>query len=216
MTQMVMIKICGITNLADARAASDAGADLLGFVFFPQSPRYVEPEGARRIVDGLKNHGSASEVAGVFVDEPLEYVRRIMDQVGLDWVQLHGAEPPEMLGELMPRVYKALRPRDAADAAAQISTYRAILGKNSPAFVVDAFEAARFGGTGRCADWSLAAQIATEFPILLAGGLSALNVDAAIHSVRPWGVDVSSGVEDRPGIKNHKKLREFIETVKKH
>jgi phosphoribosylanthranilate isomerase len=118
--------------------------------------------------------------------------------------------------QLLPYAYKALRPRDKAEARAQVAEYQAVVIGRVPAFIVDAFNAQRFGGTGQCADWSLAARIAREFPILLAGGLCAENVADAICAVRPWGVDVSSGVERAPGLKDHDKVRGFIQEAKRY
>jgi phosphoribosylanthranilate isomerase len=247
---MACVKICGITNLEDALVAADAGADLVGFVFVPSSPRYIEPERAREIVLALKARGAAPRCVGVFVNDPLERVRAVMELVRLDVAQLHGNEPPRVVQALNAHrperhllrtagavqvseglqssvkeilrfaqndgigAYKALRPRDEAEAQAQVAEYRAVVNGQVPAFIVDAFHPQRFGGTGQCADWSLAALVALEFPILLAGGLCVENIADAIRAVRPWGVDVSSGVERAPGLKDHDKVREFIQTAK--
>jgi len=238
---MTYVKICGITNLDDALMAVDAGADLLGFVFFPRSPRCIDPERAGEIVATLKQRGNTPRFVGVFVDESLERVRAIAATAQLDIVQLHGNESPEMVQELstlgvetvsykttpdqsgFPAPFmgrslvarrfiavRALRPRDEAEAQSLVNEYRAAVNGNVPAFVVDAFDAQRFGGTGARADWDVAAQIAREFPILLAGGLNADNVAEAIRAVQPWGVDVSSGVERAPGLKDHDQVRRFI------
>ncbi len=207
------IKICGITNLADARVAVEAGADMLGFVFYEKSPRYIAPECAREIAL-VTRHLSPVTFVGVFVNESLARVRAIMDIAQLDLAQLHGDEPAEMVRALSPRAYKALRPRDAAEARAAIETYRAVVDGSAPAFIVDAFDAKQFGGTGARGDWNIAADIAREFPILLAGGLNAENVADAIRAVAPWGVDVSSGVERAPGLKDHAMVREFVRNAK--
>ncbi len=216
------IKICGITNLDDALAAAEVGADMLGLVFFPRSPRYIDPERAGEIVAALKQHGNTPRFVGVFVDESLERVRAIAVTAQLDMAQLHGNEPPAMVRELgvcHPElqsvvVYKALRPQNEAEAQAQVAECRAAVNGNIPAFIVDAFDAQRFGGTGSRADWDIAARIAREFPTLLAGGLSVDNVAEAIRAVRPWGVDVSSGVERSPGLKDHNRMRKFIHKAK--
>lgn len=210
---MTRVKICGITSLPDARVAVEAGADLIGFIFVPGSPRCVEPEQAARIVDALRGRGAAPRFVGVFVSEPLKRVRAVMESARLDLAQLHGNEPPQMVQELN-RAYKALRPRDEAEAHSLATEYRAAVSGNVPAFIVDAFDAQRYGGTGQRADWDVAAAIAREFPILLAGGLSAENVAEAVRAVRPWGVDVSSGVERAPGLKDCHKVRQFIQAAK--
>lgn len=211
---MPCVKICGITNLEDARAAASAGADLLGFVFAPNTPRSIEPARARAIIAAVHARASALKCVGVFVNESLEHVRAVMEATRLDLAQLHGNEPARMVRALSPRVYKALRPRDADDARARIEEYRAAVAGNVPAFILDTFDPNKFGGTGVRADWGVAARVAREFPILLAGGLNVENVAEAVRIVQPWGVDVSSGVESAPGRKDHAKVRQFIEQVK--
>ena len=250
---MIHVKICGITNLEDALVATEAGADMLGFVFFPRSPRYIEPERAGEIISVLRQRDHALSCVDVFVNESPERVREIAATAQLDVVQLHGDESPEMVRDLCTRhpepsstvfrprsgegsrsgaieilrpfgpqndrtvthrAYKALRPRNEAEAQALVNQYRAAVNGNTPAFIVDAFDAQRFGGTGACADWSIAAAIAREFPILLAGGLNADNVAQAVRVVQPWGVDVSSGVERTPGVKDHDKVQRFIRNVR--
>ena len=210
---MTYVKICGITNVEDAQVAAAAGADLLGFIFVPKTPRYIEPEHARAIVTKLRARSDAPKFVGVFVNASLEDVRAVLEFV--DFAQLHGSESPAIVGELSPRVYKALRPRDENEARAGMEDYRAAVSGNTPAFIVDAFDAHKFGGTGIRADWQIAAQVARAFPILLAGGLNATNVADAIRVVQPWGVDVSSGVERAPGLKDREKVREFIRKVKR-
>ena len=211
---MVKVKICGITNLTDALVAAKAGADLLGFVFYPKSPRYIEPERAKEIIRATRHASPVIRFVGVFVNESLDRVRAVMEFAQLDLAQLHGNESAEIIGALSPRAYKSLRPRDANEAELLITNYRAVT-LGAPAFIVDAFDEKKFGGTGVHADWDIAANIAREFPILLAGGLNASNVVDAIQRVQPWGVDVSSGVERAPGLKDHTKVREFIENVKR-
>ncbi len=212
---MTQVKICGITNIQDAMVAADAGADLLGFIFYPNSPRYIVYERAREIAVALRERGRAPKIVGVFVNESLERVRALVTSVRLDLVQLAGTEPAQVVQGLWPRAYKSLRPRDESEASQLLRTYRAAVNGNTPTFIVDSFDMKRFGGTGERADWNLAAKIAREFLILLAGGLNAENVADAIHVVQPWGVDVSSGVERAPGLKDHAKVRRFIEKAKK-
>ncbi len=211
---MTYVKICGITNREDSRAAAEAGADLLGFIFYQHSPRYVRPERAAEIVDTLRREYPAVKTVGVFVDESVRRVRAIIEVCKLDLVQLHGAEAPETVREFSPRVYKSLRPRDEDETVRLLARYRGVMNGSRPAFIVDAFNPTRYGGTGARADWTIACEISREFPILLAGGLAPENVGAAIAEVQPWGVDVSSGVERAPGLKDHAKVKRFVERAK--
>ncbi len=211
---MTVVKICGITNVDDARAAMEAGADMLGFIFYPPSPRYVTPERAFEIISVVRR-SSFVRFVGVFVNESLEHVRGVMETASLDLAQLHGKESPEFVREFGTRAYKSLQATDLDTARALMANYRAAVDGNMPAFIVDAPPAKLPGGNGIIADWSVAREIAREFPILLAGGLNPENVREAIEMVQPFGVDVSSGVERAPGLKDHAKVREFIERVKR-
>jgi phosphoribosylanthranilate isomerase len=232
----VKVKLCGLTNLADAQAALAAGADLLGFIFFPKSPRYVTPEQVRDILAGLEPQGQVAQASvltvGVFVNESPQAMAQILDFCGLDLAQLHGEEPPAMLGldddsaealeadrSLMRgRAYKALRPRspeEAGDLARRYALPSDLqAGGHLPAFLLDAYHPQLRGGTGEMGDWELAASLAAWYPLLLAGGLTPANVTQAVRAVRPWGVDVSSGVEKSPGQKDHAALRAFIAAAK--
>jgi phosphoribosylanthranilate isomerase len=232
----VKVKICGLTNLADAQAALAGGADLLGFIFFPKSPRHVTPERVRDILAGLEAHRQVGQggvlTVGVFVNESPQAVAQILDFCGLDLAQLHGEEPPTMLGLddapaeplgedrslLRGRAYKALRPRspeEARDLARCYALPRHLqAGGHLPAFLLDAYHPQLRGGTGEIGDWRLAASLAARYPLLLAGGLSPANVAQAVQTVHPWGVDVSSGVEQSPGQKDHAALRAFITAAK--
>lgn len=212
---MVNVKICGITNLEDAFVAVQAGADMLGFIFYMPSPRYIAPERARVIIDAIRHSPSAVRFAGVFVNESIEHVRAVIEHAQLDLVQLHGNESAEMVGALAPRVYKSLQPADAAHAQLLITDYQLHVKGNTPAFILDGKPMKLPGGNGARADWQIAAEIAREFSVMLAGGLNAENVVDAIRAVQPWGVDVSSGVEREPGLKDHVKVREFIAQAKK-
>jgi phosphoribosylanthranilate isomerase len=224
---MTQVKICGITNWEDAAIAVEAGADLLGFIFYHSSPRYIEPARARSIIRAVRQRSPVTRCVGVFVNDPLERVFAAIEQSQIDLAQLHGSEPPEMLKALdddlmaqnptsgsTPRAYKALRPRDQDEARSLLSAFRYAVNGHSPAFIVDAFDPNRFGGTGVRTDWRVAANLASQVPILLAGGLSVENVADAVGMVRPWGVDVSSGVERAPGLKDHAQVREFVARAK--
>jgi phosphoribosylanthranilate isomerase len=204
----VKVKICGITNLADAQAAIDAGADLLGFNFYAGSARYVSPDTARSIVAAIRSDRRDPTLVGVFVNSPLDEVQSILREVNLDLAQLHGDEPIELIKQLQGRGFKALRPPSADEAENQAQAYAAA---NEPALLIDAHHPGEYGGTGQVGDWSVAAKIARHYPILLAGGLTPDNVAQAIAQVRPWGVDVASGVESAPRKKDVQKMRRFIE-----
>lgn len=208
----VRVKICGITNLQDARAAVDAGADLLGFVFYPPSPRSVSTEQVREIIAQTHLRFPRREVqfVGVFVDEQPETVAQTLAFCGLDHAQLHGRESPQEVAFLQNAGWsaiKAFRVRDRASLA-QMERYRA------SAYLLDTYVKGQPGGTGHRFDWSLAEQAGQYGPILLAGGLTADNVAQAVRVAAPWAVDVSSGVEASPGRKDHGKLGRFVAAAK--
>ncbi|HVI93953.1 MAG TPA: phosphoribosylanthranilate isomerase [Anaeromyxobacter sp.] len=198
------VKICGITRLEDALEAARLGADALGFNFWPGSKRYVAPADARAIVRRLPPFVTA---VGVFVDAPREEILRAVAASGIQVAQLHGDEPPELCASLPLPVVKALRIANA-HALAALAAYEV------SGFLLDA-PSAGYGGSGKTFDWSLATEAAAVVPVMLAGGLTPENVAEAIRAVRPWGVDVASGVERAPGVKDLAKLRRFIETAKK-
>ena len=150
----------------------------------------------------------------ILTEEIAPRLRAVIESVQLDLVQLHGTEPASMMCDFAPRAYKSLRPRDLDEARAAVTEYRGATNFNLPAFIVDAFDPKQFGGTGARADWDIAAMIARQFPILLAGGLTSESVVEAIRIAQPWGVDVSSGVERAPGLKDHAKVRAFIGKAK--
>jgi phosphoribosylanthranilate isomerase len=202
---MVQVKICGITRLEDAQVAVEAGADALGFVFYPPSPRYVTPEQAAQIIRWLPPFVTT---VGLVVDVPLDTVHDIALHCRLDRIQLHGRETPEFCGRVKHPVIKAFRIKNA-DSLADLPGYRVA------AYLLDAYvEGALPGGTGALFAWELAAQVKPYGPVILAGGLTPENVGAAITQTHPYGVDVSSGVECAPGIKDHEKVRAFIERAK--
>ena len=201
------IKICGITNTEDAKVAWESGADALGFILYAQSPRYVDPQTVKTIVSGLPPFIVS---VGIFVNESSKTVQNIMEKCGLTYAQLHGDETPEYCETLDRPILKALRLKDRSSFLS-LAEYRGRAGVKG--FVVDAFSESSYGGTGQTTDWSLAAEVARAAPILLAGGLTPENVQDAIAQVHPYGVDVSSGVEVRPGKKDHDKVRAFIRAV---
>jgi phosphoribosylanthranilate isomerase len=206
------IKICGITNLDDALAAIEAGADMLGFNFYPKSPRCITTEACAEIQASITNRQSSINTVGVFVNAPADEITAVLDQCGLDLAQLSGDEPVKTLAALGERAFKALRlldPESAAEALALIPSRT-----SPPAYLVDAYRPGEYGGTGQTADWGLASDLAQRAPVLLAGGLTPDNVAEAVRQVHPWGVDVASGVEASPGKKDAGKVREFIRNAR--
>jgi phosphoribosylanthranilate isomerase len=203
---IVKIKICGITNLEDARLAADLGAHALGFIFYPKSPRAVRPDAAREII---RNLPPLVMTVGVFVDEEVATVRETAARAGLDWVQLHGQESPEYCRSIGCRVIKGFRIKDPGSLN-PLPGYRDAV----QAFLLDTYKAGTAGGTGETFDWTLARQAKEWGPIILAGGLNPENVAQAITIAQPEAVDVASGVEAAPGKKDPEKLRAFFEAIK--
>ncbi|MGE5641795.1 MAG: phosphoribosylanthranilate isomerase [Byssovorax cruenta] len=203
---MTKIKICGIKTLNDALAAIDAGADLIGFNFYPKSPRYIDVGQCRDIMAVMRQYGHIRYV-GVFVNAAVEEIRATMDTCGLSLAQLHGDESSEMLDALDGKAFKAFRgiPQGVDGFARQ----------TAPAFLVDAAVKGLYGGSGVTADWKHAAELADQYPLLLAGGLTPGNVTEAVRQVKPWGVDVASGVECAPGEKDANKMRMFVQAVRR-
>ena len=201
---MVKIKICGITNLEDALLAVDAGADALGFVFFKESPRHIFPEQAAAIIRQLPPF---VQTIGLFVNEALDTVNGTADLCGLDIIQLHGDESPEFCAGVKRRVIKALRVKDIT-CLDSMKDYR------PAAFLLDTWSPNAHGGTGRSFNWEIAASAAKSNRIVLAGGLTPANVADAVRQVRPYGVDVSSGVESAPGKKDAALVRNFIQAAR--
>lgn len=204
MANPVRIKICGITRLEDALHAAACGADALGFVFYDPSPRAVSPEAARTIIAALPPFVT---VTGLFVNEEPRRIREVAEFCRLDVVQLHGDEKPQdcLLAPL--RVIKALRVR-GPESLADLGSYAV------SALLLDAWSPDSYGGTGHSFNWDLAAGVAAKHPIILAGGLGPHNVAEAVSRVRPYGVDVSSGVESDPGKKDPRLVEDFIRLVK--
>lgn len=199
--QVPRVKICGITRLDDALHAVHCGADALGFVFYERSPRCVSPEQVRTMIAALP---PLVTTVGLFVNQTAEIIRQVVAHCGLDVVQLHGDEPPEVCRALAPcRVIKALRLRDA-------ESLRDLEHFPASAILLDAWVPDRFGGTGHRCDWQLAAEVAAGHTVMLAGGLAPDCVAEAVRRVRPYAVDVSSGVESAPGVKDPEKVAAFI------
>jgi phosphoribosylanthranilate isomerase len=202
---MTRIKICGITNLEDARLAAELGAQALGFIFYPKSPRSIKPEAARQIIAQLPPLVLS---VGVFVNEAAALVLEVAEMVRLDWVQLHGEEPPEYCRFLYRNVMKAIRVQDQSSLE-QMQRYQGSV----RAFLLDTHTSGQKGGTGESFDWSLAKQAQEYGPVVLAGGLRPENVATAIQEASPWAVDVASGVEAAPGKKDPARLRAFFQAV---
>ncbi len=200
---MVKIKICGLTNLEDALAAVDYGADALGFVFYKGSPRYINPSQAKEIIKQLPPFITT---VGVFVDETPDYIEEIVRHVSLDIVQLHGHEPPENC-ILSKRVIKAIRVKELSDLE-PLKKYRV------SAFLLDTYTPESLGGTGQIFNWDIAVTAKQFGRVILAGGLNPDNIERAIRWVRPYAVDVSSGIEEEKGKKDLRKMRLFIERAR--
>lgn len=208
---MVKVKICGITNLDDALAAIDAGADMLGFNFFPPSSRFIQPEQARHVIDQIRDNDRISRVkcVGVFVDEPPDSLIEIVNHTAVDTVQLHGDEMPETCDELSrrlngPEIIKALRVSNDFDV--NDATRYAV-----DAIMLDAFHGSLRGGTGMTIDWEVARAARERVPrLFLSGGLSPENVAEAIARVRPYAVDACSSLESAPGRKDATRMKAFV------
>ncbi|KPK50069.1 MAG: hypothetical protein AMJ63_15425 [Myxococcales bacterium SG8_38_1] len=201
---MVEVKICGLTTRDDAVRCASLGADAIGLNFWPQSPRHTDIETAQSIVEAL---GDRVETVGVFVDFDLSQIREILQKTGISWAQMHGDEPPELVAALLPQAYKAIGVKDGS----AIELARRYPGEH---LLLDASVPGMPGGTGRTFDWSIASEVAKERKLTLAGGLTPENVAEAVRIVRPFRVDVASGVESAPGRKDPEKVAAFIEAAK--
>ena len=201
---MVEVKICGLTTRDDAVRCASLGADAIGLNFWPQSPRHTDIETAQSIVEAL---GDRVETVGVFVDFDLSQIREILQKTGISWAQMHGDEPPELVEALLPQAYKAIGVKDGS----AIELARRYPGEH---LLLDASVPGMPGGTGRTFDWSIASEVAKERKLTLAGGLTPENVAEAVRIVRPFRVDVASGVESAPGRKDPEKVAAFIEAAK--
>jgi phosphoribosylanthranilate isomerase len=199
----VQVKVCGITRITDAALAVELGASAVGFIFWPTSPRFIDPFRARAIAKTLPAFVTP---VGVFVDQPLEYVEGVASLVRLGAVQLHGSETAEYCRQVTRPVIKAIpEPFDLSrldGMSLQIT------------LLLDVHDPARRGGTGRTVDWSAASRIAATRRAILSGGLNPANIAKAIATVQPYGIDVSSGVESSPGIKDESKLKAFFDALR--
>jgi len=204
---MIEIKICGITNFDDALAVAESGADALGFIFYPKSPRYVSPEEVRKIIENLP--GEITRV-GVFVNHRAEELKEIIKFCGLNLVQLHGDETPGYCCQFpASTLVKAFSPRTENDLQV-LKDYQV------KAILVDTRDPKLYGGTGKTSNWELASKIKESHPLILSGGLNIDNIIEAIETVHPDAVDINSGVESSPGKKDHNKVSEFIKIVRKN
>jgi phosphoribosylanthranilate isomerase len=202
---MTIIKICGIKTLKDALAAIVAGADYLGFNFYPKGVRFIEKEVCAEIILALKKEHPNIKLVGVFVNSSVDDVKSILEFCSLDLAQLHGDETPEMFAQLAPRAFRAFR-----GIPSNVTGYER---NDVPMLLVDASVKGMYGGSGVTADWSAAAELAKRYPLLLAGGLTPENVAEAVGRVKPWGVDVASGVESAPGEKDASKMKAFVRAI---
>ncbi len=200
----IRVKICGITNLGDALTSAELGADAVGFVFYSQSPRSVT---TKEVKDIIRQLPPFLTTVGVFANQEEDEIRQVMNDCGIDVIQLQGDEPPDLCVRLGCRVIKAIRVRNH-ESLNGMNSYRVC------AFVLDTYREDYLGGTGQSFDWNLAIQAKKFGQIILAGGLSPENVAQAIQLVKPSGVDVSSGVEQRVGRKDPDKIKRFIEAAK--
>jgi phosphoribosylanthranilate isomerase len=200
----VKVKVCGTTRLKDALLAVECGADAIGFIFYKKSPRCVSAKTAKEICSKLPPF---IHRVGVFVNETADTINRIAERCGLDAVQLHGDESPAFCKKIKHRVIKVVRVKDAASLK-EMSRY-AVDG-----FLFDTYKEDQWGGTGKVFDWELVTRAKKYGPVIIAGGLNPRNVKAAIQKVQPYGVDVSSGVEQSPGKKDPKKVKAFLKAVR--
>lgn len=202
---MTIVKICGIKTLKDALAAIEAGADYLGFNFYPKSVRFIEKTACAEITSLLQREHPHIKLVGVFVNSPVDEVKDILQTCHLDLAQLHGDETPDMFAQLAPHAFRAFRGIPESNAGYERN--------EAPFMLIDAAVKGVYGGSGVSADWAAAAKLAQQYPLLLAGGLTPENVADAVRQVQPWGVDVASGVESAPGEKDAEKMKAFVRAI---
>lgn len=213
------VKICGITNLDDAICVCEAGADFLGIVFYPKSPRYIDYRQAAKLIKQIRQEGWDQEtgptIVGLFVEGTAITLNQAAAEIGVDVLQLHGHYRLEDLASLELPYFLGCRPQSMEDFLTVSIRYVNKSSESFPSLLVDAYVEGMWGGTGQIGDWRIAAEICQENPrTLLAGGLTPENVVAAIRQVLPWGVDVSGGVEASKGIKNHQAVQKFVSNAK--
>lgn len=208
-TRRTKVKICGITTLEDARFLSGAMADYLGFIFYPESPRFVEPAKAGAIINWIEG----PQKVGVFVNQPLDDVNRIIIQTGIDLVQLHGNESPEYCNLIEKPVIKAIHiEKDSTTDSIQnmISKYKSAVDY----LLFDTKREGLWGGTGITFDWDLIDELTTDIPLFFSGGLNHHNIDQAIKRFNPHAVDLSSSLEESPGLKDFDKIEQFFDVMR--
>lgn len=213
----VKVKICGITNWEDAQAAAEAGADYLGFIFYPPSKRTTNPAAAGEIVRRLRERPRCPTLVGVFVNETAEQMAAVLADCGLDLAQLSGEETPSLVNDpksaVFGRAYKALKPQSVGEAEAEAEWFVAVGVR--PTLLLDAYHPKMKGGTGDLSDWEIGRHmVRLTDGLMLAGGLTPQNVAQAVREVCPFAVDVASGVEASPGKKDHTAVRAFIANAK--
>jgi len=206
---MTQIKICGITNLADARYASGAGADFLGFIQHEASPRYIAPDMARDIISWVYG----ARPVGVFVDRDAEEVNQICKKAGFEFAQLHGDESVEYCQQMDQPIIKVFHV-DSQTSADNLKNEYAKFEGIAEYFLVDTGSETSPGGTGKTFDWSILEQLSSPLPLFLAGGLTPENIFEAVTRVGPFGVDVSSGVEESPGKKDFERIDDFVRAIR--
>jgi phosphoribosylanthranilate isomerase len=200
----VKVKICGLTNYEDAYAAADMGADMLGFNFYPKSPRCVKPDEALKIIERLP---AFVDIVGLFVNDSFDNIKQIIEECNLDWVQFHGDETNEFCEQFRPlnvRTMKAIRVKDKKDIRRAEEYF-------TDAILLDAFDPKKYGGTGLVFDWNIIGNISKR--VFLAGGITAENVTKAVN-LGIYGIDVCSGIESKPGKKDHAKMRKLFDKIK--
>ena len=201
---MVAVKVCGLTRVADAVLAADLGASAIGCVFWDKSPRFVVPSVAARIRASLPSHVG---MVGVFVNASRAWIEEVRSEVGLNGVQLHGDETEEFCESLSGDVIRAVTLENENDLDDLVGLSKTVT------LLLDAHDPVRRGGTGRVVNWTLAARLAARRRLFLAGGLRAENIAEAVRMVRPYGVDISSGVESQPGVKSKQLMRKFFSAM---
>lgn len=216
---MIRVKICGVTTFEDALAAAQAGADMLGLNFYKQSPRYIAPDAALAICDQLRAElgPDCPVLIGVFANEVVGTISAITLKVGLDFAQLSGDESDAMLKELRGIGFKGVQPMNKEMALADVAYFAETMPQDerAPSLLLDAYHAKLYGGTGEQASIEVALAVKENVPrLMLAGGLNPENIAQRVAAIQPWGVDVASGVESEPGVKDAARMRAFIDVVK--